>query len=389
LHTIQLARLGQTMEEGRLVQWLRRENEPFATGDELFEVETDKAIIPVEAKRPGAIARCLIEPGQTAQVGTVLAIVADPGETLTAQQIDAAIVSPGQTAAVGQIESASGAPASERASAEPAGRLSAVPKARHIAAELGVRLETVTGSGPGGVITADDVRRAAASGRPDEVVLRKVRLTGVARAMADGVQRGWSVPQFTQIVLLDATELVRRKEADAGLTYMDLLLEGVIAAAMATPDVLSSYADGERSFYRHVEVAIATATESGLLLPVLRKAETLTVADRAAAWRKLVERARRSELTPDDMTGATIALSNLGTRGVEFGTPLLPQGLSTVVFFGELAPRALVTKAGVEARQTIYASITYDHRIIDGLSAARFTAALKSALETGSASPTP
>jgi pyruvate/2-oxoglutarate dehydrogenase complex dihydrolipoamide acyltransferase (E2) component len=216
-------------------------------------------------------------------------------------------------------------------------------------------------------------------------ILRKTRLTGVPKEMADAVENGSRAPRFTQVVLLDATELVRRKRSEAGLSYMDLLLEGVIAAAVAAPDVLSSYADGEATYYRHVGVAIATATADGLSLPVLRQAETLEASERAVAWRELIGRAERGECLPEDRDGATIALSTLEAHSVEAGAPSIAPGLSTAVTFGELAPRVMITASGVMAKQTIYATIACDQRIIDGALASRFAWALKSALETGSA----
>jgi pyruvate/2-oxoglutarate dehydrogenase complex dihydrolipoamide acyltransferase (E2) component len=236
-------------------------------------------------------------------------------------------------------------------------------------------------------LTASDVRDAAdgSAGGEGASILRKVRLTGAAKEMADAVENGSYDPYFTQVVLLDATQLLRRKSSAARLSYMDLLLDGVIAAAVAAPDVLSSYADGEATYYRHVGVAIATATADGLSLPVLRQAETLEARERAVAWRELVGRAERGELLPEDMDGATIALSTLETHSVETGAPSLAPGLSTAVTFGELAPRVMITDSGVMAKQTIYATIAYDQRVIDGALASRFTWALKSALETGSA----
>jgi pyruvate/2-oxoglutarate dehydrogenase complex dihydrolipoamide acyltransferase (E2) component len=238
-----------------------------------------------------------------------------------------------------------------------------------------------------GSLAAFGVRCAANAdaGWESASILRRTRLTGAAKAMADAVENGSQDAQFTQVVLLDATLLVRRRRSEPRLSYMDLLLEGVIAAAVAAPDVLSSYADGEATYYRHVGVAIAIATADGLSLPVLREAETLETSERAVAWRELVERVERGEVLPDDIGGAAIALSTLGTQSAEAGAPPLAPGLSTAVTFGELAPRVMITDSGVMAKQTIYATIAYDQRIIDGALASRFTWALKSALETGSA----
>lgn len=385
MHKVQLARLGQTMEQGSFVQWLRKEGEAFKAGDDLYEIETEKSVVTVEATRPGSLVRLLVAPGDNVLVGDCLAVVADPGETLTSEEI--------ATAETGE-EPLESPPSVAVSPATVTGgevrKVNALPKARALAAELGLDIAALTGTGPDGAITVEDVRRAAelaaeaTNAQPaGAVVNRVVRLTGVRKAMAEAVTRSWQAPQFTQIFLADASAMARRKDASRGnLSYMDLIVEAVVAAAARVPDVMATYDNGEITYYENVDLAIATATSGGLVLPVLRKAEAMDLGARAQAWRSVVERARDGRLTPADTAGPSIALSNLGRRGVDTGTPLLPAGLSTVVFFGAFAPRALVVDDRLEARPSVYVSIAYDHRVVDGELGSQFTAALKAAVES-------
>lgn len=386
MHMLQLARLGQTMEQGSLVQWLKKEGEAFKAGEELYEIETEKAVVAVEATLPGVLARLLVAPGANVFVGACLAVVADPGETLTAEEIAVAATGDGQAAAT--TTKSSMTPVARPS----AGKVNALPKARALAVELGLDITALTGTGPDGVITVDDVRNAVeiVHSRPNATemqaprtaVRRVVRLTGVPKAMAEAVTRSWQVPQFTQILLADASAMTRRKNASQGaLSYMDLIVEAVVAAAVRVPDVMARYDNGEITYYQNVDLAIATATSNGLLLPVLRKAETMDLGTRSQAWRIIVERAREGSLVPADTIGPSIALSNLGGRGVDTGTPLLPAGLSTIVFLGALAPRALVVDGKLEARPSVYISIAYDHRVVDGALGSQFAASLKAAIE--------
>jgi pyruvate dehydrogenase E2 component (dihydrolipoamide acetyltransferase) len=267
-----------------------------------------------------------------------------------------------------------------------------MPKARALARELGVDLAEVSGTGVDGMILPDDVRRAAAAAQSpaampplpagaDARVARRVPLGAIGRSTVAALERAWQVPQFTQGILVDAGGLVRTRESGGErLTYMDLFLDAVVRAARAVPEVVARLVDRELHFFDSIDVSIATATEHGLLIPVLRDAAAFDLARRGVAWRGLVEQARAGRLGPDQMSGGVIALSNLGTRGVDYGTPLLPVGHTAIVFVGALAMRPLVVGERLEARPSIHVSITYDHRVVDGVLGSRFTGALREAL---------
>jgi pyruvate dehydrogenase E2 component (dihydrolipoamide acetyltransferase) len=379
---IQLARLGQTMEQGTIVQWLKKEGDTLAIGEDLYEVETEKAIVPVQATQPGRLIKIVSTAGSTIPVGAVLAIAADPGEEPRAEEI---VRLTQQSAESSPTEAGSGTtePAAAQA-AQATNKAMAVPAARALAKELGVDLSSVKGSGPDGVIVSEDVRRAAALRAPVAAAQQSTRrspLSPIARSMISAVQRGWQIPQFTQVALVDASDLQRRKsDAGGAISYMDLFLDALVSAAQQVPEAVCSLHGEEVWHHEEINVTIATATDSGLHAPVLRNAGAMNLKARCEAWRALVDKARRGKLAPDDVTGGVIALSNLGTRGVDTGTALLAPGHALIAFFGALKSRALVVDGQVQARPSVHISITYDHRLLDGVMAARFTSAMVAAI---------
>jgi pyruvate dehydrogenase E2 component (dihydrolipoamide acetyltransferase) len=393
MFSIQLARQGQTMEQGTIVRWLKQPGEDIRIGEELYEIETEKAVVVIEATRPGRLLKLLAEPGETVPVGAVLALGAEPGEEVSLKQIEAAIKSglraeePPAGAGPGPPDSLP--PSTVRTDST---RVAAMPKARALARELNVDLASVAGSGADGMILPEDVRRASEQAplndRKAQVsasALRRVPLSTMGRATVSALESAWRVPQFTQGILIDASALVRARDAAAGrLSYLDFFLDAIVRAAQAVPEVLAQVNERETLYRQSVDISIATATERGLLIPVLRNCAAMSAEQRRSAWRALIEATRGGKLTPQQMTGGIIALSNLGTRGIDYGTPLLPLGHSAIVFFGELGARALVIDDHVEARASLHIAVTFDHRVVDGVLGSRFTKALGDALRAPS-----
>jgi len=383
------------MEQGTLVRWLHQLNEPIDIGEELYEIETEKTIVPIEATRPGRIVRHVAMPGDTVQVGALLAVAADPDEEVTDLQIEA-MLREGDAAASGQAGPDTPALVAAAGAHTSAGqKVGAMPKARALARELGVDLAVVQGSGPDGMILPEDVRRAHAgqgtvvghavatlqalpAAKPEG---RRVNLSPIARSAVTALERAWQVPQFTQGILVDASALVHCKQMNtAQFGYMDFLLQAMVSAAKEVPQVLVRLLEREAEYLDTIDLTIATVTDRGLMIPVLRDAGAMTMAERAKAWRAIVAMAREGKLTADQVSGGTLALSNLGTRGVDYGTPLLPLGHAAIVFVGSLETRALVVDGRLEARPSLHVAITYDHRVIDGVLGSQFTGALRNAL---------
>lgn len=409
MHKVYLPRLGQTMEKGTVQAWMKEEGDSFEVGDVLYEVETEKVVTEVEAKQPGTLARIVVPEGEERPAGTVLAIAADPGEELSEEEIEAAISeadgATGEEPAEAPAEESVEALASsggEEATSHAGGKVRAMPKARSLAREMGVDLATVEGSGRNGSITVGDVRAAADGGRDegrDETdategprVAERRSLSGLGKTMAEVVSRSWrEVPQFVQMVELDASALVERRRAEAeraegaAPSYTDLFIEAMVGAVGEEPLANASFADEEIVVYRDVNVSLAVATESGLVVPVVRRAQELSLEDLAAATRGVAEKSREGRLTAEDVEGGTITLSNLGMLGVEAGTPMVTAPQAAVVFAGAIIEKPWVVDGKVEIRPALTLSIGYDHRVLDGATAARFTAALRRRLEGPSA----
>lgn len=385
MFAIVLARQGQTMEQGTLVRWCTALDQTFAIGDDLYEIESEKALIVIQATRPGRIVRHLASPDEVVPVGALLAIAAEIDETVTPDAVDR-FAGQQRSAVVADEPGSEDARAAASNSGGPSRSVTAVPKARALARELGIELASVVGTGPNGAVTVDDVRAHGRAGsRASEVSLRpvsrRVPHTPIRRSILAALDRGARVPQFTQGILVDASGLVQRKKAAAELSFLDLFLDAIVIAARAVPDVLAHPSERETEYFSSIDISIAAATESGLLLPVLRDAGAMSIDSRATAWRALIERARAGRMTANDTGEGTIALSNLGTRGVDYGTPLLPAGHAAIVFVGSIAARPLVIDGRLEARQTVHVSITYDHRVVDGVLGSQFTSTLRDALE--------
>ena len=382
---ITMPQAGQTMEQGTIVRWMLELNSPMTVGAELYEIETEKTIVPIEATRQGRIVRFVAQPGDTVAVGALLAIAAEPDEAVTEVQVDALLAQPQDSVPIDPVETsgslASGA-AVQRALRET--KVPVSPRARTLATELGVRLFDVAGSGPHGTIVPDDIRRAAKATPtlPAEHSsgARSTPLMPITRTMIASLEKAWQTPQFTQGILVDATALVAARQSADDLSYMDFFLDAMVRAARAVPEVLARIVGANLELRDSIDITVATATDHGLLVPVLRDAGALDLLHRRDVWRALVARARDRKLGADEATGGILALSNLGTRGVDYGTPLLPVGHSLIVFVGSLEPRPIVIDQRLEARPSLHVAITYDHRVVDGVLGSRYTSALKSAL---------
>jgi len=390
MHKLFLPRLGQTMEQGTVVSWLKKEGDSYDTGEVLYELDTEKVVNDIEAKLPGTIARILIAEGEAHPVGTILAIVADPGETLSAADIEAAAAQDAAAPAAAVAPAAAAAPAVAAAPAA-AARVKIMPRARRLAEEMGVDITGITGTGAGGTITVEDVEKAAASAPAGPRVKERRTLKGVGAGMAASVTRSWQIPQFTQIVLVDATGLAARRKAmgpeikekyGIDLSYTDLILDAVVKAAVEVPEANATFDNNAVVLYEDVNVSTAVANEEGLVVvPVIHRAQELSVGELGQKIRDIAERARIGALTMPDIEGGTITMSNLGMYGVETGTPILTPPQSSLVFIGAMKPRPLVIDGAIEARSSFYMSIVYDHRVLAGVTAAAFTMAVKRNME--------
>ncbi|MHB1592927.1 MAG: dihydrolipoamide acetyltransferase family protein [Streptosporangiaceae bacterium] len=416
MHILHLPRLGQTMQSGVINHWYVTEGSSFEVGDVLYELETEKMNTDVEAKLPGTLARLVNEVGVEIPIGATLAVVADPGETLTEDDIADALAGEQAGRPVGAGEprhsgtEPGGADPSTRAVRGPAGtydpgpvaaadpapaRVRAMPRARALAAERGLDLAAISGTGPGGSITVADVENAAvppsAAGATEPASIVAVRerrpVRGIARAMAENVTRSWrEVPQFVQQTRADASALQRRRmdAADRGapVSLTALLIAAIAHAVKAVPEANASFQGEEIVLYSDVNVSVAIATDHGLIVPVLHGAQKLDPAGVASGVRDLADKASTGRLGPGDFSSGTITVSNLGMFGVETGFPLVTVPQAVIVFAGAVTQRPVVSNGQVLVRPELGLAIGFDHRVLDGATAARFTSALRGALES-------
>jgi pyruvate dehydrogenase E2 component (dihydrolipoamide acetyltransferase) len=255
-----------------------------------------------------------------------------------------------------------------------------------------VDVTAITGTGAGGTITVEDVEKAAAAAPAGPRVKERRALKGVAAGMAASVTRSWQIPQFVQIVLVDATALgERRKQLGAEIkekygidvSYTDLILDAVVRAAVEVPEANATFDNNTVTMYQDVNVSVAVANEEGLVVvPVIHRAQELPIGEMGQKMRDIAERARVGALTMDDIEGGTITVSNLGMFGIETGTPILTPPQSSLVFIGAMKQRAFVIDGQIVARNSFYMSIAYDHRVLAGATASAFTGAVKRNMES-------
>jgi pyruvate dehydrogenase E2 component (dihydrolipoamide acetyltransferase) len=396
---VKLPRLGQGMESGTIVKWLKGEGEHVEKGEPLYEVDTEKVTQEVEAEVAGVLLRIAVPEGEVA-VGHTIAYLGEEGE-----QVPEAPAEPGpesEPAAESREEPVSAAPERERtmtaavSEARSDGRVKASPLARRIARERGVDLAALSGTGPEGRIVAEDVERASpapaeapappgASAPPGEV--EEVTLTNVRKTIARRLTAAWQVPVFQLQVSADMARvnelLARRKELDpdARVTVTDVLTKVCAQALMRHPDVNVQFTDEALLRLPSANVALAVAAPQGLVVPVIRNAERLSLAEIAVARADLVERSRAAKLRVEDLEGGTFTISNLGMFAVERFVAVLNPPQAAILAVGATEERPVAREGAVVVRPTMTMTLTVDHRAVDGAPAAEFLGTVKALLE--------
>jgi pyruvate dehydrogenase E2 component (dihydrolipoamide acetyltransferase) len=441
-----LPKLGQTMDEGAIVEWAKQEGDPVNRGDVLFTVESDKAVLEVEATARGFLRKILVQTGQTVPVLTVVAIITRKAD----EDISGYDDSGARVDKAAALEAAPQPAAGEPQSAQPGtGRIFASPRARKAAMEKGVDLAPLTGTGPGGRIVEEDVleyvasqpkatpvaarvadalgvdlgavRGSGVSGRimKEDVVAaaapvptpgapapaaasvgERVRaveteaVTGLRRIIAERMAASHAqTARVTLVTEADATAFVEaREQLKATVTeewgfapgYNDLLALVVARALREFPYMNARLNADGTSIERlpTVNLGMAVDTERGLLVPVIHDADSKELRAFGTEFRALVERARARKSLPDDLTGGTFTITNLGMYDVDAFTPIINLPEAAVLGAGRIQPKPVVKNGAVVARQMWTLSLTFDHRLVDGAPAARFLQRIKQLVET-------
>jgi pyruvate dehydrogenase E2 component (dihydrolipoamide acetyltransferase) len=368
--------LEMAQETGKLVAWLKSEGEQVRKGDMLLEVETDKAVVEIEAAGDGVLGGISAQPGDVVQVGRTIAWLLQPGEAPPATTVDPASGRTGSSPAPSGKSAAVAAPAP---AADGGPRLS--PKARRLAQEHGVDVARLTGSGPGGEILADDILAAAQVGLKADPAdhnaasgVGRTSPSTAARLMAERTTQSWTtIPHFFLTRHVDAAVLTaaRGKQLPAiekshgvRLTHSDLLVAAV-ARALARHPVMN----GRNS---QINVALAIAVEDAVVTAVIPAADTMSIGDIAARRRDLSERARAGRLQPADIAGATFTISNLGMFGIDSFTAIIVPPQAGILAVGAITDRVVAIDGKAAIRPMLTLTLSSDHRLVDGAAAAAF-----------------
>jgi pyruvate dehydrogenase E2 component (dihydrolipoamide acetyltransferase) len=402
---ISLPRLGQGMESGTIVRWLKQEGDPVEKGEPLYELDTEKVTQEVEADASGVLLKILAGEGEEIEVGKRIAVIGEAGEEVeTATREEEP--EPTEVAEGEEQEEGSPGPAREEerergreASAaeqapeitEPArdgGRVKASPLARRIARERGIELRSLTGTGPEGRIVAEDVERAATApahatvgAAPLEAEVQK--LSSLRKTIARRLTEAWQAPAFQITMSADMTRAqeLRERLRDQGVTVTDVLTKLAAIALLRHRELNAHFADDELRIFPNVHVGLAVATERGLLVPVIREAERKSLVELAAERKTLVDRARQAKLSREELEGGTFTISNLGMYGVEQFIAVLNPPQAAILAVGAIEQKPVWDGENFAPRPLMSMTLTCDHRAVDGAAASEFLRTLTSLVE--------
>lgn len=362
-------------ESGRLTAWRKREGDAVSRGEPLMDVETDKAVLEVDAEADGVLAGVTAQEGDVIAVGQTIAWILAPGEAVpaTAQPMAAAPASAAPAKALAHAEPAAGA------TPAPSARPQMSPKARRLAAERGLDVRALQESADG-VVRAADVEAA----RPHEAPV-----ADTWRIMAERVTESWrTVPQFFVTRTADAGAIVELRgrlagadPGESGVTYTDVLVALVARVLTRHPRANSSWLNGTIVSHPAVNIGIATAIEHGVVVPSIAGADRLTVAEIAGRRHDLIARARGGRLHPADLSGGTFTISNLGTHKVDAFTAIVVVPQAAILAVGGIADRVVARDGVPTVRPQVTLTLTSDHRVLDGARAALFMIDLVDAIE--------
>src|SRR6267154_743099 len=424
-----MPKLSPTMEEGQLARWLKKEGDEVSMGEPLAEIDTDKATMEMQALSNGVLRKILINEGESAPLGQPIAIIGEPDEDIsellkaTAEKAPATPAKEEQPAAEEPAPAAKESPAPPEDSASPTEQAAAAPSSRNdgrqlispiaarMAAEGGVNLKSLQGSGPGGRIVKRDIEAAMTAKPAGASAAPGLRGLGSFRADQKGSVYGPSgyrdeplsemrrtiarrlvtslgpVPHFFLTSEIDMDRAADMRVAinelypDLKLSVNDIVIKVAAAALIQHPQVNASFQDKTVRWYEHADIGVAVATENGLITPVVRSADAKSLPEIAGEVRELAERARARKLKPDEYTGATFSISNLGMFGIDEFTAVINPPEGAILAVGAMKPRAVARDNEVVIKQTMRVTMSCDHRVIDGAIGAQFLRTFKQIME--------
>lgn len=381
--------LEMAQETGKLVSWKKKEGESVSKGELLLEVETDKAVVEIEAAGDGVLAGITAAVGAVVPVGQVIAWLVKPGEKPPATTVR---TQTGRTGGATAPQAAAPAaapvagPVGDAAAAGPA-RIS--PKARRLAKEHGLDVSRITGTGPGGEIVTEDVLAAKSSALPS-VSTELGAMSSIAKLMAERTTESWTTaPHFFVSREVDGTALVAAREKlgpdiertrGVKLTYTDLLTAVVARVLRKHPRMNASWTGGSIKANADVNVGLAMAVADAVVVGVVPKTDTTSLGDISVRRRDLTERARTNKLAPSDISGATFTISNLGMYHVDAFTAIIVPPQAGILAVGAITDRVVPVPGGIGVRPMMTITLSCDHRVVDGARGAAFMHDLVEAL---------
>lgn len=375
---VAMPRLGESVTEGAVERWLKAEGEAVQLDEPLLEVVTDKVTAEIPSPFAGTLVQILVPEGESTRVGEALAQIEIAEDTADL------VASGGPVVAV---DGADGRPSDRGLAATIDGRGLVSPAVRKLAATYRVDLASISGTGNDGRVTREDVLAAVADRAPREEM---IPLTAVRRQAASHLAMSATIPHAWAMREVDVTGLVeyRREHKEefleqhgVPLTYLPIMLEVVCQALRAHPLMNSSWTDDAIIIKHYINVGIAIATEETVVVPVIRAADTLSRAKLAAAVHDLTTRARQKQLRPEDVDGGTFTLNNTGALGGVMGMSIINHPQAGILNTESIRRRPVVRGDAVEIRHMMNVTLSFDHRILDGLHAGRFLTTVQQKLE--------
>jgi pyruvate dehydrogenase E2 component (dihydrolipoamide acetyltransferase) len=356
------------MTEGMITQWLVEEGAPVEAGQPLFDMETDKVAITIDAPASGILLKILCQEGESAEVASPIAVIGDAGEDYAAILAGSAAETP--------------APTQQEATNE---QTFSSPRARTKAEELGLDCAAIPGSGPMGMVIERDVLAQNVS-RPAASAGKQIPISGMRRIIAQRMLDSLNtLAQANHRLTVDMSAAAALREqfkaADIKISYNDIVIRCVAKALTEFPMVNATMDEQYITLHDHVGVGMAVATETGLLVPVISNAHKLSLPEIAAKAKDLAQRTKENKLSPDELTGGTFTVSNLGMFDIESFTAIINKPEAGILAVGKMEKKPVVVDDQIVIRPMMQLSLTYDHRILDGAPAALFLRRIKQLLE--------
>jgi pyruvate dehydrogenase E2 component (dihydrolipoamide acetyltransferase) len=412
---IEMPKLSDTMEEGTVVRWLKKEGEEVEIGDIIAEIETDKATMEMEAFDEGTLSSISVPEGGKAPVGSVIAILLEDGESAddssAASSAPAPAAAPAPTPAA-ETPAAVAAPVAAPTASNDGGRLKVSPLARKIAAAEGIDLSTVTGTGPGGRIVKTDLSGAAAAATPAPVAAptpapakaapvplspvatgedKRVELSSMRKIIAGRLLLSkTTIPHFYLHLEVDAAPLMElrkqinaQSEASHGNKYSvnDFVVKALINASVAVPEANASFNGDHIVQFAHVGISVAIAVEDGLVTPVVKNAEQKSLLQISKEIKEMAVRARDKKLMPNEFDGGTVTISNLGAWGIESFDAIVNPPQAAILSVGGIIEKPVVKDGAIVPGLRMNLGVSCDHRVVDGAVAAKFLGEIKRLIE--------